>query len=142
MKDDAELDGEDCVWVADFGWTSDLTETQTTAVPVPYAWLLANCPDAVDEYDVYEAVAKQPAANGRLTVADCYVAGLDPNDPAAEFKAVIEMVDGAPVVTPSPDLKGARVYKVSGRTALDDAEGWQCPATANHRFFKISVELP
>ena len=123
MKDDAELDGEDCVWVADFGWTSDLTETQTTAVPVPYAWLLANCPDAVDEYDVYEAVAKQPAANGRLTVADCYVAGLDPNAPAAEFKAVIEMVDGAPVVMPSPDLKGARVYKVSGRTALDDAEG-------------------
>ena len=52
------------------------------------------------------------------------------------------MVDGAPVVMPSPDLKGARVYKVSGRTALDDAEGWQCPATANHRFFKISVELP
>lgn len=52
------------------------------------------------------------------------------------------MVDGAPVVTPSPDLKGARVYKVSGRTALDDAEGWHCPATANHRFFKISVELP
>ena len=112
MKDDAELDGEDCVWVADFGWTSDLTETQTTVVPVPYAWLLANCPDVVDEYDVYEAVAKQPAANVRLTVADCYVAGLDPNDPAAEFKAVIEMVDGAPVVTPSPDLKGARLRVV------------------------------
>lgn len=82
------------------------------------------------------------AANGRQTVADCYVAGLDPEDPAAEFLARIEMVDGVPEVTPSPDLKDARVYKVLGRTALDDAEGWQCPATADHRFFKISVELP
>ena len=142
MKDDAELDGEDCVWVADFGWTSDLTETQTTAVPVPYAWLLANCPDAVDEYDVYEAVAKQPAANGRLTVEECYVAGLDPNDPAAEFKAVIEMVDGVPVVTPSPDLKDERVYKVLGKTSLEDAGEWQYPTNALHRFFKISVEMP
>lgn len=142
VKDDVELDGEDCIWVADFGWTSDLTETQTTAVPVPYAWLLANCPDAVDEYDVYEAVAKQPAANGRLTVADCYVAGLDPNDPAAEFKAVIEMVDGVPVVTPSPDLKDERVYKVLGKTSLEDAGEWQYPTNALHRFFKISVEMP
>ena len=142
VKDDVEQDGEDCIWVADFAWTSGFTATQTTGVPVPYAWLLANCPDAVDEYDVYEAVAKQPVANGRLTVADCYVAGLDPKDPAAEFTARIEMVGGAPVVTPSPDLKDARVYRVSGRNALDDAEGWQCPATAKHRFFKISVELP
>lgn len=142
VKDDLEKDGEDCIWVADFGWTSDLTETQTTAVPVPYAWLLANCPDAVDEYDVYEAVAKQPAANGRLTVADCYVAGLDPNDPAAEFKAVIEMVDGVPVVTPSPDLKDERVYKVLGKTSLEDAGEWQYPTNALHHFFKISVEMP
>ncbi len=142
VKDDVELDGEDCIWVADFGWTSDLTETQTTAVPVPYAWLLANCPDAVDEYDVYEAVAKQPAANGRLTVADCYVAGLDPNDPAAEFKAVIEMVDGVPVVMPSPDLKDERVYKVLGKTSLEDAGEWQYPTNALHHFFKISVEMP
>ncbi|MGN0889509.1 MAG: chitobiase/beta-hexosaminidase C-terminal domain-containing protein [Kiritimatiellia bacterium] len=142
VKDDLEKDGEDCIWVADFGWTSDLTETQTTAVPVPYAWLLANCPDAVDEYDVYEAVAKQPAANGRQTVEECYVAGLDPEDPAAEFKARIEMVDGVPVVTPSPDLKGARVYKVLGKTSLEDAGEWQYPTNALHRFFKISVEMP
>ena len=109
---------------------------------MPYAWLLANCPDAVDEYDVYEAVAKQPAANGRLTVEECYVAGLDPNDPAAEFKAVIEMVDGVPVVTPSPDLKDERVYKVLGKTSLEDTGEWQYPTNALHHFFKISVEMP
>ena len=142
VKDDVEKDGEDCIWVADYAWASDFTATQTTVVPVPYAWLFANCRDAVDEYDVYEAVAKQTAANGRQTVEDCYVAGLDPEDPAAEFKAVIEMVDGAPVVTPSPDLKDARVYKVLGKTSLEDAGEWQYPTNALHRFFKISVEMP
>ena len=142
VKDDIEKDGEDCVWVADYAWTSDFTATQTTAVPVPYAWLLANCRDAVDEYDVYEAVAKQTAANGRQTVEDCYVAGLDPEDPAAAFEARIEMVDGAPVVTPSPDLKDERVYKVLGKTSLEDAGEWQSPAKPEHRFFKISVEMP
>ena len=52
------------------------------------------------------------------------------------------MVDGAPVVTPSPDLKDERVYKVLGKTALEDACEWQSPAKPEHRFFKISVEMP
>ncbi|MDO5318574.1 MAG: chitobiase/beta-hexosaminidase C-terminal domain-containing protein, partial [bacterium] len=142
VKDEVEKGSEDCIWVADYAWTSDFTATQTTVVPVPYAWLLANCRDAVDEYDVYEAVAKQTAANGRQTVEDCYVAGLDPEDPAAAFEARIEMVDGAPTVTWSPDLKAARVYKVLGKTALEDAGEWQYPTNALHRFFKISVEMP
>ena len=142
VKDDVEKDGEDCVWVADFTWSSDFTATQTTAVPVPYAWLLANCRDTVDEYDVYEAVAKQTAANGRQTVEECYVAGLDPEDPTAAFEARIEMVDGVPVVTPSPDLKDERVYKVLGKSALDDAGEWQSPAKPEHRFFKVQVQMP
>ena len=70
------------------------------------------------------------------------MAGLDPEDPAAEFKAVIEMVDGVPVVMPSPDLKDERVYKVLGKTSLEDAGEWQYPTNALHRFFKISVEMP
>ena len=142
VKDDVEKDGEDCIWVADYAWTSDFTTTQTTDVPVPYAWLLENSRDVVDEYDSYEAVAKQVAANGLNTVEDCYVAGLDPEDEKAAFTAQIELVDGQPVVMPSPDLKDARVYKVYGRTGLDDAEGWTTPLKSEHRFFKISVALP
>ena len=142
MKDDIEKDGEDCIWVADYAWASDFTATQTTVVPVPYAWLLANCRDAVDEYDVYESVAKQTAANGRQTVEECYVAGLDPEDSAAAFEARIEMVDGAPVVTPSPDLKDERVYKVLGKTSLEDVGEWQYPTKPEHRFFKVTVEMP
>lgn len=142
VKDDVEADGEDCLWVADWAWASDFTATQTTAVPVPYAWLLANSRDVVDEYASYEAVAKQMAANGVNTVADCYVAGLDPEDAASVFKAQIELVDGQPVVTPSPDLKEARVYTVQGRARLDDAEGWTTPVKPEHRFFRVSVEMP
>ncbi|MGN0855312.1 MAG: chitobiase/beta-hexosaminidase C-terminal domain-containing protein [Kiritimatiellia bacterium] len=142
VKDDVEKDGEDCVWVADWAWASDFTATQTTTVPVPYAWLLANSRDVVDEYASYEAVAKQMAANGVNTVEDCYVAGLDPEDETSVFKARIELVDGQPVVTPSPDLKEARAYTVHGRTSLDDAEGWTTPVKPEHRFFRISVEMP
>ena len=137
-----EAGGEDCLWVADWAWASDFTATQTTAVPVPYAWLLANSRDVVDEYASYEAVAKQMAANGVNTVEDCYVAGLDPEDAASVFKAQIELVDGQPVVTPSPDLKAARVYTVYGRARLDDAEGWTTPVKPEHRFFRISVKMP
>ena len=140
VKDDFESDGEDCAWVRSFAWTPAAAPnaTQTTEVPVPYVWLEGYFPGVKD----YEACAKSLSANGINTVMEAYVAGLDPTDPHAAFEARIEMVNGAPVVTPSPDLKGERVYKVSGRTALDDAEGWQCPANAKHRFFKISVELP
>ncbi|MDO5319375.1 MAG: hypothetical protein Q4G65_12170 [bacterium] len=63
-------------------------------------------------------------------------------DSSAEFKARIEMVDGVPVVTPSPDLKDERVYKVLGKASLEDAGEWQYPTNALHRFLKISVEMP
>ncbi|MGN0846697.1 MAG: chitobiase/beta-hexosaminidase C-terminal domain-containing protein [Kiritimatiellia bacterium] len=147
-KDDVEFDGEDCLWVSDYDWKSKLTATQMTEVPVPYAWLLAKCPEAVDEYEVYERVAKSRAANPAYTVADCYVAGLDPEKPADEFKAVIEMdADGKPVVTWEPVLEPAeaakRVYTVYGKARLDDA-AWEPVTEANRarmRFFKVSVRM-
>ena len=40
------------------GFAPIYTATQTTPVPVPYAWLTQNEPDIVDEYDAYEAAAK------------------------------------------------------------------------------------
>ena len=42
-----------------------VTETQTTPVPVPYAWLDAHVPGVVHDYEAYEAAAKATAANGR-----------------------------------------------------------------------------
>ena len=49
------------------------------------------------------------------------------------------MKDGAPVVTPDPDLGAARVYTVEGAETLSDTFG---PTNAASRFFRVKVELP
>ena len=67
--------------------------TQTTNVKVPYSWLLANCPDVVDEYEAYETAAKATAANGRK-VWECYSLGLDPKDPLDDFRITRFWMDG------------------------------------------------
>ena len=150
VKDDFESAGEDAAWVAGYGWATDYTETQTTEVPVPYAWLLQHDPEIVDEFDVYEAAAK--AANGKkdfsgnvLQVWQDYVAGTDPTNLASRFTANIEMVDGVPIVTWEPDLNTngiIRTYKVYGKETLEDGCEWQYPTNSLHRFFKVSVEMP
>ena len=88
LKDDAEAEGEDCIWVAGFGWESAEAYTHTTVVPVPYAWLRAHVPGVADEYEAYEAAAKATAANGRLSVVECYVVGLDPEIATNDFKII------------------------------------------------------
>ena len=121
------------------------TSTQTTPVPVPYAWLTQYEPDIVDEYDAYEAAAKATAANGRNKVWECFVAGICPTNETASFTARIEMQDGAPVVTWEPDLNTngeIRTYKVYGRETLDGGGEWQFPTNSLHRFFKVTVEMP
>ena len=61
------------------------TETQTTPVPVPYAWLDAHVPGVSQEVEAYEAAATATAANGRK-VWECYVVGIDDiSDPFDDF---------------------------------------------------------
>ena len=149
-KDDVEADGEDAAWVAGYGWVTDYTETQTTEVPIPYAWLLQHDPEIVDEFDAYEAAAKAPSgkkdyAGNALQVWHDYVAGTDPTNLASRFIAKIEMVDGAPVVTWEPDLNTngiIRVYKVYGKETLDGGDEWQYPTNSLHHFFKVTVDMP
>ena len=62
-----------------------VSETQTTPVPVPYAWLDAHVPGVAHEAEAYEAAAKATAANGRPVWA-CYVLGLDPQDATRDFR--------------------------------------------------------
>ena len=62
-----------------------VTETQTTPVPVPYAWLDAHVPGVAHEAAAYEAAAKATAANGRPVWA-CYALGLDPQDATSDFR--------------------------------------------------------
>ena len=144
-KDDVEKDGDDAAYVAGYSWASDYTETKTTDVPIPYAWLLQNDSEIVDEFDAYEAAANATAANGFNKVWECYVAGISPTNETAKFSAKIEMKDGAPVVTWKPDLNTngtVRIYKVYGSETLENGGDWQYPTNSFHKFFKVTVEMP
>lgn len=145
VKDDVESDGDDAAYVAGYGWVSDYTETKTTAVPVPYAWLLQNDPEIVDEFDAYEAAALATAMNGHNKVWECYVAGISPTNETARFSAKIEMVGGIPQITWSPNLNTngvERTYTIWGKTNLTDGVDWECPTNSAHHFFKVTVEMP
>lgn len=147
VKDKMESVGDDCCWVAEFGWDPDVKATRTTATPVPYSWLRAYYPHIHDEYADYEAGAKEMSANGLNTVEESYVAGLDPTNGISVLRAEIEMTEGGPRVSWKPDLneggtKNERLYRVWGKEALDEAFDWECPANPLHRFFKVTVEMP
>ncbi len=119
--------------------------TTTTPVPVPHAWLDENAADilAANGGD-HEAVAKAAAANGR-PVWECYVAGLSPTDPAADFKITsISFADGELVIEWAPDLNAGgtqadRTYVEEGKASMADEWG---PRDADSRFFRVRVKLP
>ena len=120
-----------------------VTETQTTPVPVPYAWLRQHVPGIVDEYEAYETAAKATALNGRK-VWECYVAGLDPTNAASEFTVAIAISNDVPYITWSPNLNTngiVRNYTILGKESLTDAADW-APTNSTHRFFKVKVEIP
>ena len=130
-----------------------VTETQTTPVPVLYAWLDAHVPGVAHESEAYEAAAKATAANGRK-VWECYVVGLDPQK-MDEFKisAFPMKADGTPdleniAVDPPKaqwNVPGARAV-VKGAATLDGEWKLVEAATAAEktamRFFKVVVEVP
>ena len=154
LKDDAEGEGEDCIWVAGYGWASAETFTHTTVVPVPYAWLVAHDPDVVDEYEAYEAAAKKTAANGGK-VWECYALGLDPQVATSDFRiASFPMkADGTPDWTnvafdppreqwnvPDAPVVWKGAVQLAGPWRTVSAEGCS-PGTARPtmRFFKAVV---
>ncbi len=129
-----------------FEWVVTVDEGRTiySAEPVPYGWL--------DEYysdlrtsDDYEECASSIASNGMNQVWQCYVAGLDPTNAVSRLVATIDMVDGSPVVSWTPDLneggtKHERVYTVEGKTNLTDT-AWG-PTNEATRFFRVKVQMP
>ena len=137
----------DCAYLDQVSWTGSVVDhTITTPEPVPYSYLDVNCPTLLSEYGGdYEAAAKATAANGHNKVWECYVAGISPTNETAKFTAAIEMVDGAPQITWSPDLNTngvERTYTIWGKTNLTDGVEWACPTNSAHRFFKVTVEMP
>ena len=70
----------------------------TGSVPVPHV-RLAGYPASLSAHGGGSA-----AECGLNKVWECYVAGIDPEDKNARFEAVIDMVDGKPVVKWNPPL--------------------------------------
>ena len=154
LKDDAESEGEDCIWVAGFRWESANTATQATEVSVPYAWLRQHDPNVADEPAAYEAAANATAANGRK-VWECYVLGLDPKVSTNDFRITSFPLktDGTPdlaslVFFPSQErwnVPGARPVLKGAATLNGDWKSVEDATVAEKalfRFFKVVVELP
>ena len=153
-KDGSVSDGADCGWVKDIVVTSmdDDGFTATIGgkeVAVPEAWINSHS-ELIEALGGDAASAlNATAANGRRSVAECYVLGIDPEDPDDDFKITsFEIVNGEPVFTVSHTEDGSgvsfepRIRKL-GKTNLGDQ--WQeVPegGDPSFRFFTVTVDLP
>jgi hypothetical protein len=149
----------DRAWVTGFTWTPSSVSEEVSvdmgggkSVAVPQTWIDAH-PALVAAAGGDAATALQStAANGRLSVVECYILGLDPESATNDFRITSfpMKADGTPdldnlVFEPSQDkwnVPGA-VPKLRGAATLDGP--WQDVPTGGDtemRFFKIEVVLP
>lgn len=129
-------------------------------VEIPVDWLSGNSSFEVREISSMAEVASDAlevlnakAANGRLSVAECYVLGLDPQKETDDFRITSLPMndDGTPdlenIVFEPPceqwNVSGA-TWKLKGKANLSDKDWVDVPKEGNHslRFFKVEVELP
>ena len=111
---------------------------------IPHDWFLATGLAQVGDATAgLDAKLAATYANGH-TGWESYVAGLNPNDPASELTALVELREGEVCVSWTPDLNSngvTRIYTVFGRTELEKGD-WETPVQPWHRFFKVAVALP
>ena len=138
-KDSEGSAGDDACWVDEFVWTPDTASYVMVDagngenVAVERAWLEEKFPGVP-----VSTASAGLAANGK-PVWHAYVAGYDPTDPNADFRAEIRIVNGIPVVEPDPNLGETRTYVIEGKPTLDDT--WGEP-DGDSRFFRIRVLPP
>jgi hypothetical protein len=98
----------------------------------------------------YNAKEKSIAANGCRTVGECYALGIDPEDPADDFKIVdIKMEDGRAIITLNHTEDGSgnsfedRIRTLGKKTLIDaDWVDITDKDQSEYHFFKVSVEMP
>ena len=112
---------------------------EVEGVELPTSWLEAK--GLLGEATTASAVASKwtaRAANGR-SVLECYVAGLDPNDPDSDLVVVLGE-DGTSVDwSPKTEDGVARSIVMEGAETL--AGPWESPTNATHRFFRVRASL-
>jgi hypothetical protein len=155
FKDRILADGDDCAWVDGLSWLpSGISDTSVMVggkmVTIPGSWIerYPKILESVGGNAVLALAAK--AANGNRTVAECYLLGINPEDPVDDFKIVsFEMKDGVPVFRFSHTLDGSgnelepRIRKL-GKVDLTDANWSVVPAGGdpNLRFFTVELQMP
>ena len=101
-------------------------------------------------YGDFNVAIRQTAACGTRTVEECYILGIDPEDPNDDLKITdFKMEDGKPVITLNHTKDGSgnsfeSRIKTLGKANLTDAD-WIDVTDKDqsaYRFFKVTVDLP
>ena len=163
FKDRSVSEGEDCAWVDGITWTPRVVGVTVDvgggkSVSVPGEWLAAYEGLVQNNGgDVVKALASK-AANGRLSVVECYLLGLDPENETNDFRIVSfpMKADGTPdlanIVFDPPQeqwnvpatykLKGAATPAGPWADVEDGGDGAMGASRPTVRFFKVEVLLP
>jgi len=158
IKDSEGTDGEDCAWLDAVVWSPAGVSVDVGGgklVTVPQTWIDEH-PEIVAAADGNVAAALGArAANGRFSVAECYVLGLDPANETNDFKIVSFPMgaDGKPDLSAVMFEPAESKWNVVGaRAVLKGAEAlggdWHEVDKASeadrakYRFYKVVVELP
>ena len=154
-KDKNDAAGADCVWLDEVTWTPAEVSVDMgggKSVSVPTSWLAEHAALVAASGGDAGTALRSRAANGRMSVAECYVVGVDPEKADEDFKITSfpMKADGTPdlenIVFDPPEAKwnveGARPV-VKGAASL--GVEWQAVTEENKagfRFFKVEVVLP
>ncbi len=142
-KDESISVGEDCAWVDQLVFTSDQPPpetTTTTPVPVPCSWIDAHPLLLSHASGDYEAAAHADIDGDGHAAWQEYVSGSIPTERQSVLRTHLSISNGVPRITWMPDLGEQRIYRVEGKSSLDDPE-W-APTNSVSRFFRVVVDMP
>lgn len=137
-------------WITSYGLDYCLAKeilvapgTKGWDTPIPGNWYGFPIKYDLSEYEsARQTLSSTRAANARLSQWDCYLAGLNADDPDDDFRLQITMSEGKPRISYSPDLGKARKYTVLGSNDLRNWEPTGTNASDGHSFFKVKIDLP